>query len=161
MPDGRKLLFIGTREGKTGTYLFEQSLDGSPALILRPAEEWDLLISADGKWTAGRIDDTRVRLVREFVAEEQIIEASETLGPLIGWSGDGGALFFYRQGEIPAAIYQLDIGTGEVSVVRRLMPPNRAGVWRIHPVVMSDDCQSFAYSASRWMSDLYVFGGLH
>ena len=62
---------------------------------------------------------------------------------------------------VPGGIYRFDLESGHVSLLKPLMPPNPAGVWRISPVLVTPDRRHYAYSASRWMSNLYVFEGLH
>ena len=161
LPDGRGLIFIGSAQADEGEEVFEQRLDGSPLHALRKAAESDLVLSGDGSWTAGRVGKSRLRFVRGSGADEREVEADAPLGRLLGWSPGGTAVFFYRQGEIPAGIYRIDVDTGHVSLAHRLMPPDPAGVWRIHPVALSSDGRHYAYSASRLMSDLYVFEGLH
>ena len=79
---------------------------------------------------------------------------------LIGWSGDGRSLYSYRIGEPPGSIYRIEIATGAKKVWRQLAPADPAGIWRIHPVRISPDGGSYAYSYSLILSDLYVFEGL-
>jgi hypothetical protein len=160
LPDSRGLVFLVARDDGKGRELFEQRLDGTPPRSLRQAIEREIVLSPDGTRTAGRIDDTHLRIVPMSGGDGREVEADAALGRLMRWSADVSALFFYRQGEVPGAIYRIELDTGHVSLVRHLMPPNPAGVWRIHPVVMSADGRHYAYSASRWMSDLYVFEGL-
>jgi len=161
LPDGQRLMFIGSREGEEGRQVFEQPLDGSPPRVLHPTSEPYVALSPDGLWTASRVDETTVRIMSFEGDDQREVAADAPLGRLIDWTADGSALFFYRQGEVPGAISRLDLGTGNVSLVKRLMPPNPAGVWRISPVLVTPDGRHYAYSASRWMSDLYVFQGLH
>ena len=161
LPDGRGLVFIGSREGEEKRQIFEQLLDGSPPRVLHPASEPYVVLSPDGSWTASWIDSNRLRIVSYSGDDEREIDADAPLGRLIRWSADGSAVFFYRQGEVPGGIYRIDLDTGHVTLLRRLMPPNPAGVWRISPVLVSADGSYYAYSASRWMSDLYLFEGLH
>jgi serine/threonine protein kinase len=161
LPDGQRLMFIGSREGEEGRQVFEQPLDGSPPRFLHPTSEPYVVLSPDGLWTAGRIDETTLRIMSFEGDDQREVEADAPLGRLIDWSADGSALFFYRQGEVPGGIYRIDLEAGHVTFVKRLMPPNPAGVWRISPVLVTPDGRHFAYSASRWMSDLYLFEGLH
>jgi hypothetical protein len=160
LPHGRGLVFVGTRNDGADFEVFEQLLDGSPPRALRPTNERSLVLSPDGSWTASWIDSNRLRIVSYSGEDEREIDADAPLGRLIRWSADGSAVFFYRQGEVPGGIYRIDVESGHVSVVKRLMPPNPAGVWRISPVLVSADGSFYAYSASRWMSDLYLFEGL-
>jgi len=157
--DSRGFLFVGSRDGGTDK-LFEQMLDGAPPRSLRPSAAYGLVLSPDGSWTAGVLDRFRLRLVQHSGKHEREITADAPLGHLIRWSADGTGIFFYRQGEVPGAIYRLELETGHVSLLRRLMPPDPAGVWRVHPVTVSADGSRYAYSASRWMSDLYLFRNL-
>ncbi len=59
-----------------------------------------------------------------------------------------------------AGILRTDLATGRVEVSRRLQPVDPTGVWRIHPVAVTADGRRWAYSASRWLGDLYVYSGL-
>jgi hypothetical protein len=161
LPDSQGLIFVGSREGEENRQIIEQLLDGSPPKFLHLTNEPYVILSPDGLWTAGRIDETTVRIVSSTGNDQREVKADAPVGRLIRWNTDGTALFFYRQGEVPGGLYRIDLDTGHVTLLRRLMPPNPAGVWRISPVVVSAEGRSFAYSASRWMSDLYLFEGLH
>jgi hypothetical protein len=79
---------------------------------------------------------------------------------LIRWSADGRAVFTYRPGDLPGRLYRIDLATGGEQVVRTLLPPDPAGVWRIHPVVVTPDGRTWAYTATQTLSDLYVYSGL-
>jgi hypothetical protein len=88
------------------------------------------------------------------------VVSSEPLGLLIRWSADGRSIYSYRQGDMRAGLLRTDPATGRVVVHRRLQPADPAGVWRIHPVSVTPDGRTWAYSASRWLGDLYVYSGL-
>jgi len=79
---------------------------------------------------------------------------------LIGWTLDGRALYSYRVTDLPGRIYRIDHATGEQRVLRELLPADPAGIWRIHPVRITPDGNSYAYTYTRRVGDLYVFDGL-
>ena len=73
----------------------------------------------------------------------------------------GRAVLSHRQGDLPGAILRTDLATGRVEVLRQLQPADPTGVWRIHTVAVTPDGRQWAYTASRWLGDLYVYSGLH
>ena len=79
---------------------------------------------------------------------------------LIGWASDGRALYSYQVTDLPGRIYRLDLATGELKVLREMLPADPAGIWRIHPVRITPDGSSYAYTYARRVGDLYVFDGL-
>jgi hypothetical protein len=160
LPDGRGFLFIGDNGEGPAEQVYLQVLDGSPPRALWPAMESNLVLSADGAATIGRVGESRLRIVTLADGSTTEVTTDAPLGRLIRASGDGEAVYFYRKGEIPGGLYRVLLDSGEVNLVSRLMPPDRAGVWRVHPVLVSADGHTYVYSSSRWMSDLYVYHGL-
>jgi hypothetical protein len=79
---------------------------------------------------------------------------------LIGWTREGGHLFFYRIGDVPGRVIRLDIESGRTELWKELRPEDLAGVVRIHPVGVAPDGRSWAYSYVRVLSNLYVVEGL-
>jgi hypothetical protein len=57
-------------------------------------------------------------------------------------------------------IYRIVIETGDRRTLREISAADPAGVWRIHPIRITADGRSCAYSYARRLSDLYVFEGL-
>jgi len=62
--------------------------------------------------------------------------------------------------EVPAKVTRVDLATGRRDPWMEIMPSDPAGVQSIPDVKFSADGKSYAYSAVRLMSDLYVVGGL-
>ena len=79
---------------------------------------------------------------------------------LIGWAGDGRHLFLYRLGDVPERVQRLDIDTAKMEVWKELTLEDLAGLIRIHPVILTPDGRSWAFSYTRVISDLYVVEGL-
>jgi Tol biopolymer transport system component len=159
LPDSSGLVLAGARSNKTG-FLAELRLDGSPPRFLNGrCEGKDPVVSPDGRLVACTSGKGLVLSPRDGSLAREIV-SSEPLGFLIRWSTDGRSVYSYRQGDMPAAILRTDLTTGRVAVHRRLQPTDPAGIWRIHPVSVTPDGRSWAYSASRWLGDLYVYSGL-
>ncbi len=78
---------------------------------------------------------------------------------LIGWSQDGEHLFFYRS-EVPARVFQVELGSGKAEPWKELKPEDLAGVVRIGPVRVAPNGRAWAYSYTRVLSELYIAKGL-
>ncbi len=79
---------------------------------------------------------------------------------LIGWTADSRALHLYRMGDVPVTVSRLEIDSGTVRPAMLLAPVDRAGLWRIHPVRVTPDGRGYAYTASHFLSDLYLIEGV-
>ena len=117
------------------------------------------MVSPDGRFVACSTRDGIAIVARDGSSRRELA-TSEPAGTLICWSTDSRSVFSYRQGDVPAAILRTDLATGRVEVVRRLQPPDATGVWRVHPIVVTPDGRHWAYSAARWLGDLYVYTDL-
>jgi DNA-binding winged helix-turn-helix (wHTH) protein/Tol biopolymer transport system component len=76
------------------------------------------------------------------------------------WTPDGGAIYLYRQGEVPARIYKMSVVSGKSEFWKELKPADPTGVLDIIAVVCTPDGSAYAYSFDRWLSDLYLVEGL-
>jgi Tol biopolymer transport system component len=158
LPDGRHLLFPATDAG--GQRVFEQALDGRPPRPVTEAVAVDsLCVSPDGSRFVTS-DGKRLVIHSLDGGPPRGVPREHAQLILVRWSADGRAAFAYRAGELPGHLYRIDLATGGEQVVRTLQPPDAAGVWRIHPVVVTPDGRSWAYTVSQTLSDLYVYSGL-
>ena len=57
-------------------------------------------------------------------------------------------------------VERLDVATGKMTLVRELVPADRAGVVSIAPVVTNTNASEFAYSYYQTVSVLYEISGL-
>jgi hypothetical protein len=117
-------------------------------------------VAPDGAQFAARGPKDRIVLHRLSGGSPRDVPREHPGRELLRWSPDGRWLFAYRQGDLPGRLLRIDLSTGAEEVVRTLMPPDPAAVWRIHPVVVSADGRHYAYSATQSLSDLYVYTGL-
>ena len=61
---------------------------------------------------------------------------------------------------MPGKIFRIDLATGRREVWRELTTSDPAGVWRIHPVTVTGDGGTYAYSYSSALGDLYLVEGV-
>jgi len=118
-----------------------------------------LVLSPDGRSLALMSDGT-LRLLSIEGTALRTFPGDFSGHTLIGWTSDGRALYAYRMTDLPGRIYRLDLATGERKVVREMLPADPAGIWRIHPVRITPDGSSYAYTYARRVGDLYLFDGL-
>jgi eukaryotic-like serine/threonine-protein kinase len=75
-------------------------------------------------------------------------------------SEDDSAVYGYRDGQVPAPIYKVNLVTGAKTVIQTLEPKKPIGVVRIGPIVVTHDASRFAYSYYQVYSVLHVISGL-
>jgi Tol biopolymer transport system component len=158
MPDGRQLLF--SAEDGEGSRVFLQDLAGGSPRPLTPVGYGNPCPAPDGAQFAARGAKDRIVLQRLSSGSPRDVPGEHPGRELLRWSPDGRWLFAYHQGDLPGRLLRIDLTTGLEEVVRTLMPPDPAAVWRIYPVVVSADSRHYAYSATQNLSDLYVYTGL-
>jgi eukaryotic-like serine/threonine-protein kinase len=161
-PDGRRVLFQGYEPGKPPGY-YVQSLDGGapqPALPAGARTSFGRPIAPDGRSIAAI--DPRERFVLYPVGggAPEPLPGATSMDTLIGWSQDGRSLFVYRQNEVPARIFRVEIATGRRELWREIAPPDPAGIAGLDPVIVSPDGSTCVYGFRRFLSDLYLVDGL-
>jgi hypothetical protein len=120
----------------------------------------DQAVSQDGRRIAAVDSAGRIWLLAVDGAEARRIPGEFRGLTLIGWTQDGGHLFLYRIGDVPGRVIRLDIESGTTEPWKELRPEDLAGVVRIHPVCVTPDGRSWAYTYARVLSNLYVVEGL-
>ena len=158
MPDGRRVLFSAT-DGEGARVFLQDARSGTPR-PLTPVGFEGQCPSPDGTRFATRDPKGQVVLGALDGGPPHSVPGHHPDRRPLRWSADGRSLFAYRPGDLPARLYRIDLTTGAEEVVRTLMPPDPAGVWRVHPVVVTPDGRHYAYSATQNLSDLYVYTGL-
>jgi hypothetical protein len=78
----------------------------------------------------------------------------------ISWNQDGRSIYFYRTGDVPAKIYQLELATGKKTPWKQIVPLDPTGVSTIGPVLITPDGKTYAYGFHRTLGDLYLVEGL-
>jgi WD40 repeat protein len=158
LPDGSGVVFLGDEAGK-GTSLYLQDVANGAIRRIASGIDWGLAVAPDGRSVAAARTDGTLALYALDGSGSRAV-AKELLGNVIGWSSDGRFLYSHRVMDLPGKIYRTDVETGATTVWKELMPADPAGVWRVHPVRITPDGRSYAYTYVRQLSDLYVYEGL-
>lgn len=158
-PDGRRILFAANEQEK-GTKLYTQELNGEPVCITPDEEGIEISsphsISPNGIQAAIINSENSICL---YEIEERKCISLKNLekGYLpVRWSVDGKHLFVRQRGQVPAVVYRYDISTGEKEKRFELVPKDSTGVYEILRVLLTPDGNSYAYSYTRELSDLYL-----
>jgi WD40 repeat protein len=167
MHDSKSIVLLGRQKGH-GARIYRQSLSEQgprpitaeiPNLSQGPSGVIGLALSPDGRSLA-LVSDGNLRLFSIEGTALRSVAGDFSGHMLIGWTSDGRALYSYKVTDLPGRIYRLDLATGEPKVVCELLPADPAGIWRIHPVRITPDGSSYAYTYIRSIGDLYVFDGM-
>jgi dipeptidyl aminopeptidase/acylaminoacyl peptidase len=76
---------------------------------------------------------------------------------VVGWSEDGGVAYVLETNvPVPACVMTVDLATGRTALHREFAPRDLAGITRVYPLKLGPDRRSWAYSAYRMLSDLYL-----
>jgi hypothetical protein len=78
----------------------------------------------------------------------------------ISWNQDGRSIYFYRTGEVPAKVYQLELATGKKTIWKQIVPIDSTGVSTIGPILVTPDGKTYVYGFHRTLADLYLVEGL-
>jgi len=161
-PDGKRILGVRAESGDLFVFDLESGKTREVALPagVRPALGSSML-SRDGSRIAvvEANGDVRILSVNTGDTLRQVPAAASGYS-LIGWADDGRHLFLYRLGDVPERVQRLDIDTAKMEVWKELTLEDLAGLIRIHPVILTPDGRSWAFSYTRVISDLYVVEGL-
>jgi Tol biopolymer transport system component len=161
LPDGRRLLTIGTEPGKR-LRAYVVDLDGaaprpvSPEGITFKAET--LALSPDGTRVALRSPDGRLMLYRVDGGEPIAVNGIQADEMPMAWSGDGRSLLLL-DGNPPRRIVALDPTSGRRQVVKEIRPsdPSLFGPTQL---VMTPDGKSYAANYGRNQMTLFLVDGL-
>ncbi len=157
--DGKGVVVVGNETGQPArTYIVD--IARGKTRPVTPEGVYATLPSPDGKYLSGANSSGVVTLYPLDGAEPKSIPQLPASFVAAAWSSDSQQLFVYVPGEVPLKLYRVSIATGQMTLVRELVPANRAGVITISPVVANHDGSQFAYSYYQTLSVLYSISGL-
>ena len=160
-PDGTCVVFSGN-EPRRGIRLYVQALDGRPPRPVTPEGvgiTWHP-VSPDGRIVAAVGPGDGVFLYPLGGGDPQPVPGIVEGDRPVRWSADGRALFLFRDAEVPAPLFRLDLASGRREPWKEFMPSDPAGVGLINPVLVTPDGRHYVYSFRRVLSDLYLAEGL-
>jgi Tol biopolymer transport system component len=160
-PDGERILFSGNQPGQgVRLYVYEISSGKSRAVTPEGVDGNAFIISPDSQWIAGIGPDRKGYLYPARGGEPRLIVGLNPGEQPITFSADGGSLYIYQPGELPASVYHLDIQSGQRTLWKQLMPSDPAGVETIGPIIMTPDAKTCVFGYHRMLADLYLVEGL-
>ncbi|MGO9210248.1 MAG: protein kinase domain-containing protein [Terriglobales bacterium] len=160
-PDGKRFIFSGSEPGH-GVRLYVQDLAGGKPKPITPegVDGTTFSISPDGQRVTAIGGDGKGYVYPTAGGEPKAVPGLQPGEQPIGWGQDGGSLYVYRPGEIPASVYRLEIATGKKTPWKQFLPADPAGVATIGPILMTPDGKSYVYGFNRTLADLYLVEGL-
>jgi len=160
-PDGTCVVFSGNLPGH-GIRLYVQRLAGGRPQPFTPEGvriTWHP-VSPDGRTVAAIGPGERGFLYPLGGGEARPIAGLVEGDRPLRWSDDGRSLFLFRDAEVPAPVFRLDLASGQRERWLEFMPADPAGVSLINPAFVTPDGRHYVYSFRRVLSDLYVAEGL-
>jgi hypothetical protein len=161
-PDGTCVVFSGNAPGH-GVRLYRQPIDGGRPRPFTPEGvriTWHP-VSPDGRTVAAVGPGDRGFLYPLDGGEPQPVPGMTAGDRPLRWSADGRALFLFRDGELPAPVFRVELASGRRERWKEFMPGDPAGVALINPAFLTPDGRHYVYSFRRVLSDLYLAEGLH
>jgi Tol biopolymer transport system component len=161
LPDGRRLLTIGTEPGK-GMRAYVLDLNGAAPRPISPEgttfTSETLALSPDGTRVALRSPDGRVMLYRLDGGEPIAVNGLQADEMPTAWTGDGRSLVLL-DGDPRRRIVALDPAGGRRELLKEIRPsdPSLFGPTQI---VMTPDARSYAANYGRNQMTLFLVDGL-
>jgi eukaryotic-like serine/threonine-protein kinase len=163
MPDGRHILFSGSKGGAGNpARSFVQAIDNQ--LAPKPVTPEGITVSRvspDSKTGVSlRSGSIYLQDLSQSGTASRRISAGEPGEFPVRWSTDGRSFFTaVRQGTAAFRVYRIESATGQKRVWKELKSPDTVGV-TMFSLVLTPDGESYAYSYQRDLSDLYLISHL-
>ena len=159
-PDGQRVLFYLYEAN--GPRLYIQDVKGGnaqPAFEAGPYAIWSQRgFSPDGKWIIGVTDDEGYFLLSYPGGERKEIPTLQPEDNPIRFDSSGRYIYVERDLN-PMKVFRIDLVNGTRELLREIVPPDPAGITKTI-LTLTPDANTYAYSYSRVLSDLYVLEGL-
>jgi serine/threonine protein kinase len=160
-PDGKRILLSGDEPGKgERLYVYELASGKSHAISPEGVNGTSFQIAPDSQSVAAIGPDQRAYLYPVNGGDPQLIPGVNPSEQPITWSADGGSLYVYQPGDLPAHVYRVDVHTGRRTLWKDLMPIDPAGVENIGPILITPDAKTCVFGYHRNLADLYLVEGL-
>jgi serine/threonine protein kinase/Tol biopolymer transport system component len=159
LADGKTITLNGNQPGH-GVRCYLVSVDDGKLTPITPEGITSGLVSPDGKYMIRANGAGGVAVYPIAGGAPRVVPNLAPGFIPIQWSGDEASVYGYREGQVPTAVYQVNLMTGQQTIIQELQPATLKGVVLIAPVVVSRDGSRFAYSYYQVLSVLYVISGL-
>ena len=159
--DGKRILFAGNEPGKgVRLYVYDPASGKNSPITPEGVNGTAFVISPDSEMVAGIGPDQKGYLYPVAGGEPRVIPGLNPGEQPLTFSTDGGSLYIYQPGELPARVDRLDVHTGQRTLWKQLMPSDPAGVETIGPILMTPDAKTCVFGYHRMLADLYLVEGL-
>jgi Tol biopolymer transport system component len=155
-PDGRRLLTQTAETGHLPRLTVIDQDGGEPRPLSGEEPQISGAISPDGKWVAFVSESGPGRTIPFDGGASRPLPGVAAGETILRWSGDGGGVFVARTTTLPGRIERVDVATGKRTLVKELLPADRAGLVDVGYVLVSADGGSYVYSYRRNLAALYV-----
>ena len=159
LPNGRQILFNG-RQGGRDVRSYVQDVNAGPPRALTSENTLAEAVSSDGEWAAAIGPTDAISLWPIDGGPSRPVKGAQPGDRPVAWSADGRSLWLFRRGEVPAPVLRLDLTTGRRDLWRNLVPPDPGGVYSIIQFRITPSGDTFFYSYTRLLSQLYLVRGL-
>jgi eukaryotic-like serine/threonine-protein kinase len=157
LPDSKAILFSGREKGH-GVRVYFQPINGEPARPIT-SEGFNTplhAVSPDGKmFVARRWSDNKLVLMPITGGQPRVIPDLELSDIPVQWAQDGRSIFVDHF-TTPAEILRVDLATGKRTLVRQLVPADRAGLLQMNFGEISPDGKTIVFSYTRTLSNLFL-----
>jgi hypothetical protein len=158
-PDSKQIVFAGYDSGH-GPRCYAQSIEGGGPRVLTPDGMSFCSVSPSGLVLA-LTEDHRVLLYASASSSKPIKEFRLEPGEMVsGWTVDGKFLYLAQAKETPASIARFEVASGRRQPWKQVAPAPDNMEMKGEEMVITPDGQSYAYTYSRHLSDLYLVQGL-
>ena len=165
LPDSRRAVIAGA--DPSGSYrLWLLDTNSDDLTPLTPERIWGaavrpFAVSPDGREVAGMTRDEMIAIYpMDGTQRARAIRGVHKGEIPIQWSADGRYLYVYRPTVLPSSVVRVDLVDGSRHDWREFAPADRAGIYRIAPVLITPAGHAYAYNALRTLDDLYVVEGV-
>jgi eukaryotic-like serine/threonine-protein kinase len=158
-PDAKRIVFVGS-ESDHGQRCYVQSVEAGKPRAFTPDGVAFCSVAPSGQILAVT-EDHRALLYASDSSDKPYKEfnfAPEELPD--GWTSDGKFLYLSQTRERPMTIWRLDLASGHRQLWKQLPSPPDNSAMKSEAVIISPDGQSYAYTYSHHLSDLYLVRGL-
>ena len=167
LPDGARLVVLAREPGADLRPFLVDPVAGVKALTAESLQPLDSApesralgaVSPDGKFVALSGPGSGVVLLDLERGELKEIPGLGAVIPL-RWTADGSALYVRATNEIRGRVFRVDPTKGKPEISRELLPSDSEGVTGVDTADVTPDGQSYAYTYSRQLLDLYLVEGL-
>jgi DNA-binding winged helix-turn-helix (wHTH) protein/Tol biopolymer transport system component len=158
-PDGRRIVFAGYEPGH-GSRCYTQSVEsGKPRaftpdgmLLCGVSPQGRILALTENRLAMLYASDSSGKPEKEFQLDPGDVPS--------GWTPDGEYLYLSETRQSPVSILKLELASGRRLPWKQLPALPTGTQMKSEGVIVTPDGQSYAYTYSRHLSDLYVVVGL-